>query len=87
MFHSTMASQTHTSQSTGFFDDKNNEIIDKKTKLPKSAPDPEWLLFEKCMRGDSSDNVFSAFPKVRTTKLKDAFQDRKVKASYGTTSC
>jgi len=61
----------------GFFDDKNNEIIDKKTKLPKSAPDPEWLLFEKCMRGDSSDNVFSAFPKVRTTKLKDAFQDRK----------
>ena len=60
----------------GFFDDKNNEIIDKKTKLPKSAPDPEWLLFEKCMRGDSSDNVFSAFPKVRTTKLKDAFQDR-----------
>ncbi len=60
----------------GFYDDKNNEIIDKKTKLPKSAPDPEWLLFEKCMRGDSSDNVFSAFPKVRTTKLKDAFQDR-----------
>ena len=60
----------------GFFDDKNNEIIDKKTKLPKSAPDPEWLLFEKCMRGDSSDNVFSAFPKVRTTKLKDAFRDR-----------
>jgi hypothetical protein len=29
------------------------------------------------MRGDSSDNVFSAFPKVRTTKLKEAFEDRK----------
>tara|TARA_X000001382_G_scaffold22250_1_gene13547 strand:+ start:21111 stop:21995 length:885 start_codon:yes stop_codon:yes gene_type:complete len=60
----------------GFYDDKNTEIIDKKTKLPKTAPNPEWLLFEKCMRGDSSDNVFSAFPKVRTTKLKEAFEDR-----------
>lgn len=29
------------------------------------------------MRGDSSDNVFSAFPKVRTNKLKEAFEDRK----------
>jgi hypothetical protein len=61
----------------GFYDDKDNHIIDKKTKLPKAAPNPEWLLFEKCMRGDSSDNVFSAFPKVRTTKLKEAFDDRK----------
>jgi len=61
----------------GFFDDKDNPIIDKKTKDPKPAPDPEWLLFEKCMRGDSSDNVFSAFPKVRTNKLKEAFEDRK----------
>ena len=61
----------------GFYDDKNKEIIDKKTKEPKSAPDPQWLLFEKCMRGDSSDNVFSAFPKVRTNKLKEAFDDRK----------
>ncbi len=61
----------------GFFDDNNNPVMDKKTKLPKSAPNPQWLLFEKCMRGDSSDNVFSAFPKVRTTKLKEAFDDRK----------
>jgi len=61
----------------GFFDDKGNVIIDKKTKQPKLPPNPEWLLFEKCMRGDSSDNVFSAFPKVRTNKLKEAFEDRK----------
>ena len=52
-------------------------VIDKKTKEPKLPPDPEWLLFEKCMRGDSSDNVFSAYPKVRTNKLKEAFEDRK----------
>ena len=61
----------------GFFDDKNNVVIDKKTKEPKLPPDPEWLLFEKCIRGDSSDNVFSAYPKVRTNKLKEAFEDRK----------
>ena len=61
----------------GFVDDKGNPVIDKKTKQPKQAPNPEWLLFEKCMRGDSSDNVFSAFPKVRTNKLKEAFDDRK----------
>ena len=61
----------------GFFDDKNNAVIDKKTKELKLPPNPEWLLFEKCMRGDSSDNVFSAFSKVRTNKLKEAFDDRK----------
>ena len=61
----------------GFFDDKDQVVIDKKTKEPKLPPNPEWLLFEKCMRGDSSDNVFSAYPKVRTNKLKEAFDDRK----------
>ena len=28
------------------------------------------------MRGDSSDNVFSAFPKVRKNKLLEAYADR-----------
>jgi 5'-3' exonuclease len=66
----------------GIFDGKNNPVIDKKTKLPKQIPDPEWLLFEKCMRGDASDNVFSAFPGVRTkgtknkTGLQEAYSDR-----------
>ena len=45
----------------GIFDDNGKPVIDKKTKEPKSIPDPAWILFEKCMRGDSSDNVFSAF--------------------------
>jgi len=49
----------------GIFDDKDNRVLDKKTKEPKVIPDPKWLLFEKCMRGDSSDNVFSAYPGVR----------------------
>jgi len=69
----------------GYFDDKGKEVIDKKTKLPKEAPNPEWLLFEKCMRGDTSDNVFSAYPGVRKkgTKNKvgllEAFDDKSSK--------
>jgi 5'-3' exonuclease len=69
----------------GYFDEKGKRVKDKKTGEEKSAPDPEWLLFEKCMRGDTSDNVFSAFPGVRTkgTKNKvgllEAFADRNSK--------
>lgn len=67
----------------GIFDKKGKLVIDKKTKEPVGAPNPEWILFEKCMRGDTSDNVFSAYPGVRTkgTKnkvgLTEAFEDRK----------
>jgi 5'-3' exonuclease len=66
----------------GIFDAKGNRVKDKKTKEDLVVPDPEWLLFEKCMRGDTSDNVFSAYPGVRTkgTKkqvgLTEAFEDR-----------
>lgn len=63
----------------GIFDKKGNLVIDKKTKEVKDVPDPEWLLFEKCIRGDSSDNVFSAYPKVRKNKLEEAFRDRQNK--------
>jgi len=66
----------------GYFDKKNKPVIDKKTQEAKAAPDPQWLLFEKCMRGDTSDNVFSAYPGVREkgTKnkigLREAYSDR-----------
>ena len=66
----------------GYFDAKGKPVVDKKTKQIKPAPDPSWLLFEKCMRGDTSDNIFSAYPGVREkgTKnkvgLRDAFADR-----------
>jgi len=69
----------------GYFDEKNKPIKDKKTGEIKPAPDPEWMLFEKCMRGDTSDNVFSAYPGVRKkgTKnkvgLEEAFADRNSK--------
>ena len=69
----------------GYFDSKGNRVKDKKTGEDKAPPDPQWLLFEKCMRGDTSDNVFSAYPGVRTkgTKSKvgllEAFEDRNSK--------
>jgi 5'-3' exonuclease len=69
----------------GYFDEKGKLVVDKKTKEVKPAPNPEWLLFEKCMRGDTSDNVFSAYPGVRVkgTKnkvgLQEAFADKQSK--------
>ena len=72
----------------GYFDEKGKPVKDKKTGEVKPAPDPEWMLFEKCMRGDSGDNVFSAYPGVRVkgTKnkvgLTEAFNDRKNKGFY-----
>ena len=69
-----VADELHTLQ--GIFDKKGKMVIDKKTKEPKVIPNPEWILFEKCMRGDPTDNVFSAFPGVRKTKLEEAYNDR-----------
>ena len=69
----------------GYFTDKGDRVIDKKTKEEKAAPEPDFMLFEKCMRGDTSDNVFSAYPGVRKkgTKNKvgliEAFEDKGTK--------
>lgn len=66
----------------GYYDDRGREVKDKKTSQHKKLEDPQYLLFEKCMRGDTSDNVFSAYPGVRTKSTKktiglvDAYADR-----------
>ena len=66
----------------GVFNDKGKPVKDKKTGEQKQIEAPEYLLFEKCIRGDTSDNVFSAYPGVRKkgTKNKvgmlEAFADR-----------
>lgn len=66
----------------GIYDDKNKPVLDNKTGKHKTIGDPEWVLFEKCIRGDTSDNIFSAYPGARKkgTKNKvgmiDAFEDR-----------
>jgi 5'-3' exonuclease len=75
-----IADELHTI--TGIFDKKGAPVKDKKTKENRSIPDPSWILFEKAMRGDPTDNVFSAYPGVRTTGsknkvgLKEAYEDR-----------
>jgi 5'-3' exonuclease len=66
----------------GYHDEKGRLVLDKKTKEPKTLGDPKFHLFEKCMRGDASDNVFSAYPGVRTKGSKnkvgliEAYADR-----------
>jgi len=68
----------------GFKNAKTGEsVIDKKTGEPKVPVNPEYVLFEKCVRGDSSDNIFSAYPGARTkgtrnkTGILEAYNDRK----------
>ena len=69
----------------GYFDDYGKPVKDKKTGEHKQTPAPEYQLFKKCMRGDPTDNIFSAFPGVRekgTQKkvgLIEAFEDRNSK--------
>jgi 5'-3' exonuclease len=67
----------------GFKNAKTGEwVIDKKTKEVKTPVVPEWVLFEKCVRGDSADNVFSAYPGARLkgtknkTGITEAYEDR-----------
>jgi 5'-3' exonuclease len=50
----------------GYFDEKMKPIKDKKTGTHKLLGEPGFILFEKCMRGDPTDNVMSAYPGVRT---------------------
>ena len=64
-----VADELHTLE--GIFDKKGKAVIDKKTKEPKKIPDPGFILFEKCMRGDPTDNIFSAYPGVRTKGTKN----------------
>ena len=66
----------------GYLKENGKPVLDKKTKEPKLLEDPEYLLFKKCIRGDTSDNVFSAYPGVREVGsknkvgIKEAFEDR-----------
>jgi 5'-3' exonuclease len=66
----------------GYFNEKGQPIKDKKTKEPKLLEDPQYVLFRKCIRGDATDNVFSAYPGVREKGSKnkvgimEAYADR-----------
>ena len=49
--------------------------FNKKTQAPETF-DPDWELFYKCIRGDATDNIKQAFPKVRETRMRTAYEDR-----------
>lgn len=48
---------------------------DKEHSLGEFYDDAEYYLFQKCVRGDSTDNIQSAYPRVRATKIKEAYDD------------
>ena len=58
---------------------ENVSVISPATDKPQSLAeydgDPMYYLFQKCIRGDSTDNVQSAFPRVRATRIKAAYDD------------
>lgn len=60
---------------TGVWDKSGDTATDRKGQ-PMQVPNPEWMLFEKIMRGDDSDNVMSAYPGVRKKRLQEAFDNR-----------
>lgn len=78
----------------GAFNEKGERLsftVESNSKIKMGSPDPdfsprpdwkEYALFLKCIRGDSGDNVFSAYPgvKVKSTKktigLNEAFVDK-----------
>jgi hypothetical protein len=45
-------------------------------------PDIEYFEFQKCIRGDMGDYVFSAYPRVRETKIEKAHQDPAFRANF-----
>jgi len=65
----------------GYIKDNGKPVLDKE-KNPKLLEDPQYLLFKKTMRGDATDNIFSAFPGVREKGSKnkvglvEAYADR-----------
>lgn len=48
---------------------------DKPQTLEKFDDDPVYYVFQKCIRGDRTDNIQSAYPGVRSTRIKKAYTD------------
>jgi len=54
---------------------KNFKLINPDDGKERECDDPLFFMFEKCFRGDAGDNVMSAYPRVRKTKLEAALKD------------
>lgn len=57
----------------------NVRVIDPATGKDRSLEDwngdADYFMFMKCIRGDAGDNVQSALPKVRETRIEKAYKD------------
>jgi hypothetical protein len=57
-------------------------LINPDDGMPRECENAEYFMFEKAVRGDSGDNVMAAFPRVRSTKIKEAFNDPYARANF-----
>jgi hypothetical protein len=48
---------------------------DKKASLEEYNNDANYYLFQKCLRGDATDNIQSAFPRIQTKRIEKAYKD------------
>lgn len=44
--------------------------------------DPEYFMFEKAIRGDAGDNVLAAYPRVRATRIKKAWENEYERTNF-----
>lgn len=54
---------------------KGTSLYSPSQKTYRESEDPEYDLFLKCVRGDRNDNIFSCYPRVRETKIQEAFSN------------
>lgn len=56
---------------------KNVKLVDPATGNERTCEDPKYYMFEKMFRGEpkNTDNVQSAYPKLRETKIAAAYLD------------
>jgi len=52
-----------------------NPIDDKPRTLDEWNGDADLFMFEKCLRGDHGDNVQSAYPRIRKTRIMKCYED------------
>lgn len=58
---------------------RNVRLIDPATDEDRTLQpwnnDVEYFLFEKCLRGDATDHIQSAYPRIRKTVIKKAYEN------------
>ena len=63
----------------------NVRLVDPSTGHDRTLKDwdndAKLFMFEKCIRGDNGDNVQSAYPRIRRTRILKAFEDEFEKAN------